>query len=162
MNESATTATENEEFFGNQGVDKVHQDTSLKGLSNDFLTPRSSSSTLCDTASNSSLSTSTSLASLSQESRGSKLPNTLDIDSDMRRFRYRKISPQKLLSLLRRVHGIRALHRVPLHLRDHHGCLFFFEARVNKRLLRKNGLGMERGCDCYPCKCLVHLFTRTK
>ena len=99
MNESATAA-ENEEFFGNQGVGKVNQDTSLKGLSNEFPTPRSSSSTLCDTASNSSLSTSTSSASLSQESRGSKLPNVLDIDSDMRRFRYRKISPQKLLALM--------------------------------------------------------------
>ena len=99
MNESATAA-EKEEFFGKQGVDKVCQDTSLNGVSNDFPTPRSSSSTLCDTASNSSLSISTSSASLSQESRGSKLPNALDIDSDIRRFRYRKISPEKLLALL--------------------------------------------------------------
>ena len=35
-----------------------------------------------------------------------------------------------------------------------------FETWMSTRLLNKNGLGMERGCDCDSCKCLVHLFTR--
>ena len=63
-----------------------------------------------------------------------------------------------VFTLLHRVHGIHALHRAPMHLRDLHD--FFFETRMNKRLLSKNGLGMERDWDCSPCKWLVHLFTR--
>lgn len=35
-----------------------------------------------------------------------------------------------------------------------------FETWMSTRLLKKNGLGMERDSDCYPCKCLVHLLTR--
>ena len=35
----------------------------------------------------------------------------------------------------------------------------FFETWMSTRLLKKNGLGMERDSDCYPCKCLVHLLT---
>ncbi len=128
MNMSPSTA-EDEEILANQDVDKVYQESSMKGLSNGFPAPRSSSSsTLCDTACNSSISSSSSSASLhhsctlpsislieaqnpstlvakphalsQEESNVSKLTDKVDIDSDIRRFRYRRIYPQKLLALV--------------------------------------------------------------
>lgn len=85
-----------------QDLDTVYQESSIKGLSNGLSASRSSS--LGDTASNSSLSSvassSTPLHPSQDESGVSKITNELDIDSDLRRFRYRKISIQKLIALI--------------------------------------------------------------
>ena len=99
------TAPEGGEVPSNQDGDAEFQKSSTKGLTNGLSTSRSSSSSsLGDTASNSSLSSSASLSTSlhpSQDDLGvSKVTDEVDIDSDLRRFRYRKISIQKLIALI--------------------------------------------------------------